>query len=396
MKKLGDLLNNMENTDEKYLDSGEAHAYTPGLKVKEYTIIKKIKKLPVPGQVLVKKGEKINFDTIVAETYVHGAPHFVQVASSLNVEPHEIPQFMLKKEGEKVLKNEPIAEIKLLFGLIKNRSKSTIDGYIESISPETGRVTLREPDIPVKIVSNIEGRVEEILPNEGAIIKSSGAFIQGIFGIGGETNGELLILDDNGKNKTKHNIVLPEYKEKILAFRSTINKQILDMAKDSGVFGIIAGGIEYDELTKFLGEEIGVAITGEEQFGITVLITEGFGQITMSDRTWNILNELNGKRVSIDGTTQIRAGVIRPEVICPKEEIQDLSEKNDELSLGMKPGTSIRIIQSPYFGKIGKIISLPIDLKKVETESDVRVIEVEIENNKKVIIPRANVEIIEE
>jgi hypothetical protein len=378
-------------------DAGETHAYTPGLKIKRFMRIEKIKKLPVPGEVLVKKGERVDFETIIAVTKIPGPPHFVNVATSLNVENDEISEFMTKKEGDEVKKGETIAEMKLLFGLLKNRANSTVDGYVEIISPETGRVTIREPDIPVEVKSNIKGSIIEILPQEGAVIQTYGAYLQGIIGIGGETNGELQLLDiPQDETTTISKQILPEHKDKILCINSTLNLEILKAARQNGVVGIISGGIEYDELTKFMGEEIGVAITGEEKLGLTVVVTEGFGDILMSERAYNLLKDLEGRRIAINGTTQIRAGVLRPEIICPTDQTANDLEKDEEILSGMKPGTPIRVIQSPFFGKLGIIKSLPIALKEIETESDVRVVEIELDNGSIVIIPRANIEIIEE
>jgi Fe2+ transport system protein FeoA len=87
---------------------------------------------------------------------------------------------------------------------------------------------------------------------------------------------------------------------------------------------------------------------------------------------------------------------MRPEIIIPHEITFEKLGLEDELSMGMKPGTPVRIIREPYFGAIGNVFSLPVDLQKVETESSVRVVEVEIEDGQRVMVPRANVEIIEE
>jgi hypothetical protein len=65
------------------------------------------------------------------------------------------------------------------------------------------------------------------------------------------------------------------------------------------------------------------------------------------------------------------------------------------LSGGMRPGTPIRIIREPYFGMLGKVHNLIVELQVVETGSGVRVVEVELENGEVVIVPRANVEILE-
>ena len=64
------------------------------------------------------------------------------------------------------------------------------------------------------------------------------------------------------------------------------------------------------ELTSYLGYEIGVAITGHENVLFTCIITEGFGRINIANHTFALLKSLEGKIASINGATQIRAGVV--------------------------------------------------------------------------------------
>ncbi len=45
-----------------------AHSYTPGLKVTASTRIRRERKLPLPGDVLVTVGQTVTADTIVART----------------------------------------------------------------------------------------------------------------------------------------------------------------------------------------------------------------------------------------------------------------------------------------------------------------------------------------
>ena len=59
-------------------------------------------------------------------------------------------------------------------------------------------------------------------------------------------------------------------------------------------------------------------------------------------------------------------------------------------------GSVVRIIREPEFGSIGKVSALPSPLQKIETEAMVRVLEVEFPDGRKIILPRANVELIEE
>ena len=141
---------------------------------------------------------------------------------------------------------------------------------------------------------------------------------------------------------------------------------------------------------------MGVAITGHEEIGLTCIITEGFGKMTMASHTYALLKSLDGKYASINGATQIRAGVIRPEVVVPVKEVGRIKEEEDALAEGMFVGTKIRIIRQPYFGAIGSVASLPAELQQLESESYVRVMTVKLDDGRLAMIPRANAEIMEE
>ena len=112
------------------------------------------------------------------------------------------------------------------------------------------------------------------------------------------------------------------------------------------------------------------------------------------------MKSFDGMEAALNGTTQIRAGVLRPEVIVPKPQASTTQSQSDgrdtSIQKGMEPGMQVRIIRKPHFGAIGTLVSLPIDLKRVSSESEVRVMEVKLTDGRTVIVPRANVEIIEE
>jgi hypothetical protein len=189
-------------------------------------------------------------------------------------------------------------------------------------------------------------------------------------------------------------LITPDHRGKIIVGGSQATKEALVKMRDLGVAGIIVGGVKDTDLIEMLGFEIGVAITGHEDIGTTLIITEGFGEMNMSPRTFELLKEFEGYMAAINGATQIRAGVMRPEVIIPHKNKASYEEEGS-LSGGMRPGTPIRIIRQPYFGMLGKVHNLIVELQVVETGSEVRVVEVELENGETVVVPRANVEILE-
>jgi len=144
-----------------------------------------------------------------------------------------------------------------------------------------------------------------------------------------------------------------------------------------------------------LGYDLGVAITGSEELGITLVVTEGFGTINMAGKTFAYLKENEGRRVSVNGATQVRAGVIRPEIVIPIENAAvDVCETPLEPSLNV--GDLVRCIRTPYFGRIGRVVSLPHELRQMESGALVRILEVRFENEEICMLPRANIERIEE
>lgn len=372
-----------------------AHAYTPGLKVTARTRIRKERKLPIKGEVVVCNGAKVTATTVVARTQLPGDVEPLNIAGLLGVPPDDVEHYLLKHPGDSLKKDELIAQTKGIFGFLKTTIKSPIDGMFESFSKITGQAILRYPPTLVEITAYIDGMVTEILPEEGVVVETVGTLVQGIFGIGGETNGVLTRVATNPSYVLTPADISSELNGKILIGGSFVTCDVLNKAAECGCKGIVVGGIADKELRDFLGYDLGVAITGSEQKGLSLIVTEGFGKIDMTVRTFELLCAKEGKRASINGATQIRAGVLRPEVIIPLNE--DLTEIKEEIKTqGVEEGSKVRIIREPYFGKIGRVVALPPELQVIETESKVRVFEVELENGTRITLPRANVEIIEE
>lgn len=375
--------------------SEQTYAYTPGLKVKKSMSIRKTRILPLPGEILVKKGDDVDFSTVVARTEAPGEPYIIEATNIMGMQPEELPRYVVKKVGDKVKKGESVAQWIAFFGLVKKIAASPADGIVESISDTTGRITVRGNPIPIEIKAYIPGKVVETIPREGVIIETNAAFIQGIFGIGRETHGQLYDLAKSSDEVLTPDMITSEQKGKIVIGGALVTLEALRKASGIGVSGIVVGGINAADLNSFLGYSMGVAITGEEDIGTTLVVTEGFGKINISQRTFDLLRSFEGKEAAINGATQIRAGVLRPELVIPHQRLGS-EVAMDELAVGLRPGTPIRIIKNPYFGKLGVVVSLPVELHKLGTESFARVIKVKLENGEEVMVPRANVEIIEE
>ncbi|MCS6950805.1 MAG: hypothetical protein RMM06_06780 [Armatimonadota bacterium] len=372
-------------------------AYTPGLAVTAHALIRKTRRLPLKGTVLVQEGQEVTPDTVVARAEIPGIMQTVRVAEQLGVQPDELPRFLKVKVGDPVQAGTLLAESRGLFGLFRTEVKSPIEGTVELISEVSGHVGIREKPTPLEVRAYIAGTVVEVIPQEGVVVETHGSLIQGIFGVGGERLGELRMVVDRPDEPITSEKVTPDLAGKVIVGGSFIDGAALRRAAEAGVVGIVVGGTLDTDLVEFLGYDIGVAITGHEDIPLTLILTEGFGEIRMAQRTFNLLRSLEGRMASINGATQIRAGVIRPEVIVPRPELADepLPRTAFEAQV-LEVGSPVRIIREPYFGKLATVTALPPQLVEIPTGSLVRVLEAETEDGERVVVPRANVEIIAE
>jgi hypothetical protein len=356
--------------------------------------ILKVRRLPLKGSVVVKQGDAVEAETVVARTELPGNVQPIKAASLLGVHQQDLREFMLKKEGDAVAKDETIAISKSFFGLFKAHCRCSVQGTIESISDVTGQVIVREPPIPVEVDAYIDGRVAEVMPGEGVVVEAEGAFMQGIFGVGGETIGTLQIVVATADEELTEAHLKPEHAGKVVVGGSLIRIPALKRAIAVGAKAVVVGGLDDQDLRALLGYDLGVAITGQETIGCTVVVTEGFGRMAMAHRTFDLLGSLQGRKVSVNGATQIRAGVMRPEIVIPLGDHRILA-KGEAQNEGMTVGSLVRVIRVPYFGRLGTVSALPPELQTLESEAKVRVLRVRFESGEEAILPRANVEMIE-
>ena len=371
-----------------------ARSYTPGLKILSRTKVTNRRLLPMKGIVHHKIGDKVDANDIVASTEIPGNVQMLNVANKLNVEPEDVPECMLVRLDDPISKGQVIAESKGIFGLFKSQLKSPITGTLANVSEITGQAILADPPIPVEVDAYISGIITEVIKEEGVVIETEAAMIQGILGVGGENQGELIILSNSPKDELTAEMIHSEHKGKIVIGGSFLNLKTFEKCKQIGVAGIVCGGFDYNGLSDMLGYTLGVAITGSERIGPSLIITEGFGHIPMASKTYELLNNNGGKFASINGSTQIRAGVIRPEILIRLESQTEVYQKYDEVDLAISEGSIIRVIREPHFGRVGTVKSLPHELTKMKSETLVRIAEIEFEDGSMEIIPRANLEMI--
>lgn len=455
------------------------------VKVFEQAAIQRERRLAAPGDVLVKEGDRVTPETVLAKAeFVRGNPYVVDLWSELKMKAdyHLVDDILLKKQGDIVKAGEVIARYQKSFWSGITEVKSPCHGFVEYISKTKGRIiiredprfakpmsvvpaasrlgirprflkmfsTVKEGDLvyegkviattdgreyiyapisgvvqricsltgtitivkPIKItklLAHIGGRVGKIIPNYGAVIDTFGAYIQGVFGIGRETFGELLMVSGDPQEPLCGERIDGAVKDKILVCGSFAPFESINRAREKGAVGLITGGMNQLDLVHLSGKELTPEPMNSEHSDFTIVILEGFGEIAMNQKAWEILSQRAGKVASINGTTQIRAGVRRPEIIIgiqdgSSDAVMDEGSKvpvvsQDTLEVPFVTyadlclGDRVRCTRPPYFGLWGTIKALPVLPQKIECEAVLEVAEVELDDGTRITVPQANLEV---
>jgi hypothetical protein len=365
-------------------------AYTPGLTVTRNALVRKQRRLPLEGTVVVEVGAHVKAADVIARAELPGQVTLTNVASKLGVLADEVEQTLLVRVGAAVKQGDVIARARGLFGLFSSQVEAPVDGTLESLSSVTGMAMFREPPRPVSVTAYVDGRVVEVMPGEGVVIETRAALVQGIFGLAGERQASIVMVAKHREQVLEPAHLTAAHRGKVVIGGARASLAALRRAVELEVAAIVCGGFAYQDVRELLGYDVGVAVTGNEDLATTLIVTEGFGDIAMARATFELLQSLEGKLASVNGATQIRAGVIRPEIVVPGS----FGGSEPNAVHGLEVGAPVRVIRAPHFGKIGTVIGLPVELAVMPTETKARVVEIEL-GGERLILPRANVEVIE-
>ncbi len=447
--------------------------------LQEYSIVRqetlyRERRLPLPGEILVQEGDRVEPGTVVARTeFVPGDPYVVDLRSDMGLRRFDLEQMRQAIEvepGQRVHKGERLASLST--GLL-SRAKtadSPVDGIVEYVSAVHARILIREepqsaepvvvvnvarhldvwpamvrmylryregqrveqgailaaspgsggmdyayapatgtiervdvhnglvyivrPQQVTRVTAYLSGEVVDIIADEGVVVRGEGLVIKGVFGLGGENYGELMVLGETGHPVTAEDLD-DEIGGRVLAIAGPIGEDVLHRADQLGARGLIAGGVDEMDLVSYLGREIGMGITGEEPIDMTVILTEGFGRLLMSPEVFGVLRDNQGQVVSLNGRTQVRAGAQRPEVIIPASpgEGEYVAER-EVVEAQPQPGQLVRIVTAPHFGSFGEVLEVLTEGREYETEARLLSVRVRLRDGEETVVPIVNVELV--
>lgn len=202
------------------------------------TSIKRERVLSVPGNVLVRRMQKVSPTDVIVVAPMAPEYLLLDIARGLNVSPEKADELLQRGAGEDLAKGDIIAGP---VGMFQRVIRAPEGGSIK-IAGE-GKVLFEIASAPYELQAGMEGTVTNIIPERGAIIESRGALIQGVWGNGKITYGVIQQVSNDLLQE-----LIPEQLN--ISFRGTIitagfvrNPEALEVAGNIPIKGMILGSM---------------------------------------------------------------------------------------------------------------------------------------------------------
>ena len=348
-------------------------------KIKHYhelTSIKRERVLPVPGDVLVRRMQKVSpTDVIVVASM---APEFVliDVAQGLRVTPIKADELLQRRSGEELVKGDIIAGP---VGVFKRVIRAPQSGRVK-IAGE-GKV-LYEIESPVfELQAGMEGTVTNIIPERGAIIETRGALVQGVWGNGKITYGIIQPVSSDLLQE-----LVPEQLN--IGFRGAIitagflrNPNVLEAAGSIPIKGLVLGSMSSN------------LIPQAKKADFPIMVIDGFGRKPLNKAAERVLIANKDKNVALNAQLYDPFQGNYPEVIISQttKSNPDLPPETDTL----KAGKTVIIVNGLLSSRIGKIEGILPQKRILPSGISTRVASVNLGGDEMVEIPLTNLEVIE-
>jgi hypothetical protein len=345
--------------------------------VQPLTIIRRQRLLPVPGKLLVRKGQKVGATDTVAEAVLAPEHLILNLAGMLGVSAGQADNLVQVKAGEILSEGDLIAgPVGMGRRVVRAPQKARV------ISLGEGRMLLELLSAPFELKAGLPGMVLELLPERGVTIETQGALIQGAWGNGKIEYGALFNVVAASDEALHADLLNVSLRGAIVLAGYLDDPQILRAAIELPMRGLILGSMHAGLLP--MAQEIPMPI----------LLTEGFaharGQRPMNSAAFKLLTTSDRSEITLNAERHDPYAGTRPEIVIPRPAS---AETPAQARRSFEAGQQVRVVRAPAASLVGVIA----ELRGVQTlPSGVRLpcAEVHLENDSIQVLPLANLEVL--
>ena len=331
--------------------------------------------LPVPGRILVRKGQEVNATDVIAEARLEPEHLLLDLARGLGLPADKADQYIQHRVGDEVDEGAIIAGP---VGVTRRVVRSPKPGRV--VAAGSGQVLMEVESKPFELRAGIPGVVTELLQDFGVEIETTGALIQGVWG-----NGQ---IDDGVLDVEIHS------RDDIL----TVDR--LDVSQRGSIIfggfcgdaGVLSMAAEIPLRGLLLASMDSALIPLAERMQYPIMVIEGLGKIPLNETAYKLLTTNERREVVVKAERWDHMGHTRPEVVIPLPAQNSVQPPMEMIEL--EPGQQVRIRFAPLGSEVGTIMNIRPGLTLLPSGIRAKAAEIKLENGESAVFPLINLEVL--
>ncbi|MBK9925953.1 MAG: hypothetical protein IPP66_11770 [Anaerolineales bacterium] len=347
----------------------------PVLHILPLTSIVRERVLPMAGKVNVNVNQKVSPTDVIAEARFAREHVLLDVARTFGVTTKAADKLIKVKEGDRLAESAIVAEAG---GIIPRTVKAPRAGRV--MVAGGGQVLMEVGDARIELKAGLSGTVIRVIPDRGALIRTTGALIQGVWGNGRVESGVMASLLEKPDEVLTADRLDVSMRGSVILGGHVRDLETLKVAGEMPVRGLILSSLNPALLQPAM------------QMRYPILVLDGLGAMPMNSVAYKLLTTNAKREVTVNAEFSDRYTNGRPEAIIPLNVPGEPDEPNDYEMFSV--GRQVRMRRAPHVGMIGSIASLPAGLMKLDSGLRALAAEVKLENGASVLVPLVNLEVV--
>lgn len=331
--------------------------------------------LPVPGRLVVRKGQHVSATDVVAEAIVNPEHIMLDVTRALGVSATEADRHILCSAGAEISKGDVLAGP---LGIVQRVVRSPCDGQV--VVAGSGQILLEVSQSPFQLFAGLSGTIVDLVGDRGVVVETAGAIIQGVWGNGKVDYGLLKVMIQDSGEKLEAARLDVSMRGMVVLGGHCSQPELLTAAAEFPLRALILTSIKVELLP--LAETMPYPIIVIQSFGRQALNIDAFKLLSTNDRRDVVVNAVRWDRYTGE----------RPEVIIELPASgQPAMPRDSEI---FSPNQRVHIVRAPYAGKVGTLVSILPGVTPLTNGICTKSAQVRLEQGEEVVVPLANLEVI--
>jgi hypothetical protein len=340
------------------------------------TTITRERTLPHGGKVLVRKGTKVAATDVVAEGMVSAQHVLLDLARGLGVSMEQADRAIQRQAGDVVEAGDILAGP---VGIARRVVRAPKAGKVVLIG--NGQALLELHGRLFQLRAGYSGQVVDLIADRGVKIETTGGLIQGAWGNGRLDSGLLSLLAAAPDEVLDPNRLDVSMRGAVVMAGHVNSAEVLKAATEMTLRGIIIGSLSPDLLPL------------AAKTACPVIVLEGFGKMPISHSAFKLLSTSDRRETMVVADVWNPYTGSRPEVVISLPSAS--SQPPPREVVDFKAGQLVRNVRAPYPGGIGTLLNIMPGTTRLTSGVHARSGLVRLENGNNLVLPLANLEVLE-